>query len=109
MCLAAGRYCDLGAGVTWTNADVSNGGTISLNSGSTGVLSVGPGANATTAGPSAISVVEAGGSVVLNHRVASGASVTTLDLFPTGVVDFSQNPAAVTVTTLNHHGEGCCQ
>ena len=98
--------CNLGPGVTWTTANVADGGTLLLNSGSSGTLSVAPGASATTQGTALIATINAGGAVSLNHRPASGAAVTTLNLFPTGVADFSQNPAAVTVTTVNHHRGG---
>ncbi|HWE02447.1 MAG TPA: hypothetical protein VG326_08545 [Tepidisphaeraceae bacterium] len=98
--------CDLGAGVTWTTANVSSGGAISSHSGSGGTLSVGPGGLAITQGAGAIATIEAGGNLSLNHRPASGAAVTTLNLYPTGVADFSQNPAAVAVATLNHHRDG---
>jgi hypothetical protein len=98
--------CNLGPGVTWTTANVANGGALLLNSGSSGTLSVAPGASATTQGTALIATVNAGGAVSLNHRPASGAAVATLNLFPTGVADFSQNPAAATVATLNHHRGG---
>jgi hypothetical protein len=98
--------CDLGPGVTWTTANVANGGALLTSSGSSGTLSVAPGASATTRGPALIATVNAGGALSLNHRPASGAAITTLNLFPTGVADFSQNPAAVTVTTLYHHRGG---
>ena len=98
--------CNLGPGVTWTTANVAAGGVISIHSGSSGTLSVGPGGLAIAQGTGAIATIEAGGNLSLNHRPASGAAVTTLNLYPNGVADFSQNPAAVTVTTLNHHRGG---
>lgn len=94
---------NLGAGVTWSAANVSAGGTLTTNSGSSGALSVSSGSTATSQGAAAIATVNAGGSLFLNHRPASGAAVTTLNLYPTGTADFSQNPAAATVSTLNHH------
>jgi hypothetical protein len=98
--------CTLGPGVTWAAANASSGGTLTTNSGSSGTLSVSPGSNVTTQGTAAIATVNAGGSMHLNHRPASGAAITTLNLFPTGVADFSQSPAPVTVTTLNHQKGG---
>jgi len=98
--------CDLGAGVTWTNANVAAGGTLNVNSGSTGALSISSGSTATVQGAGAIATVNAGGPTYLNNRPASGAAVTTLNLYGTGAADFSQNPAAVTVTTLNHYKGG---
>ena len=98
--------CNLGAGVTWTNANVASGGTLNINSGSTGTLSTSPGSAATVNGTSAIATLNAGGTMYLNHRPAAGAAITTLNLYPTGIADFSQNPANVTVTTLNHHQGG---
>jgi len=95
--------CTLGPGVTWSAANVSAGATLSTNSGSSGALSVSPGSTAITQGTSAISTVNAGGTTILNHRPPSGAAITTLNLYPTGTADFSQSPANVTVTTLNHH------
>ena len=98
--------CNLGAGVTWTNANVSAGGTLTTASGSSGALAVSSGSTATVNGTAAVATVNAGGTVNLNHRPGAGAAVTTLNLYPTGTADFSQNPAAVTVTTLNHHKGG---
>lgn len=98
--------CTLGPGVTWTNANVAGGGTLTTNSGSSGALSVSSGSTATTQGSSAIATVNAGGTTNLNHRPASGAAITTLNLYPTGTADFSQLPSSVTVTTLNHHKGG---
>src|SRR5437588_68856 len=60
--------CDLGPGVTWTNANVSSGGMLTSNSGSSGALSVSPGATATAQGTAAIATVNAGGATNLNHR-----------------------------------------
>ena len=98
--------CDLGPGVTWTNANASAGGSLALSSGSTGALSVSSGSTVTTQGSAAIATVNAGGTTYLNHRPASGAAITTLNLYPTGTADFSQVPSAVTVTTLNHQKGG---
>jgi len=98
--------CTLGPGVTWTTANASAGGTLTTNSGSTGTLSVSSGSSATTQGTVAIATVNAGGSTYLNHRPASGAAITTLNLYPTGSADFSRAPSAVTVSTLNHHKGG---
>lgn len=98
--------CNLGPGASWTNANVSGGGTISLNSGSSGMLSVSSGSTAVAQGSGAIATINAGGSTLLNHRPASGSAVTTLNLYPTGTADFSQVPSAVTVGTLNHQAGG---
>jgi len=98
--------CNLGAGVTWTNANASAGGSLNVNSGSTGTLSVSSGSTASTFGSSSIATINAGGNVQINHRPASGAAIGTLNLYPTGTADFSQNPAVVTVTTLNHQRGG---
>ena len=95
--------CTLGPGVTWSAANVSAGATLTTNSGSSGSLSVSPGSAATTQGSSTIATINAGGPMYLNHRPNSGAAITTLNLYPTGTADFSQSPAPVTVTTLNHH------
>jgi hypothetical protein len=97
---------DLGSGVTWTTATVADGATLTTASGSSGSLSIGSGATANTFGTGAIATINAGGAASLNHRPASGAAVTTLNLYPTGSADFSQNPLPVTVTTLNHYGGG---
>jgi len=98
--------CNLGPGVAWTTANVSAGGILNLNSGSAGALSVSSGSSALVQGAALIATVNAGGNVTLNNRPSSGAAVTTLNLYPTGTADFSQNPAAVTVTTLNHQKGG---
>jgi hypothetical protein len=102
----SGAICNLGRGVTWTTANVSIGAQLITNTGSSGSLSVGPGASALTQGASAIATINAGGTVTLSHRPASGAAVTTLNLLASGAADFSQNPAAVTVTTLNQSRGG---
>jgi hypothetical protein len=98
--------CALGPGVTWTNANASAGGTLTLGSGSMGALSVSSGSTATAQGTGAIATINAGGTTYLNHRPASGAAITTLNLYPTGIADFSQVPSALTITTLNHHKGG---
>jgi hypothetical protein len=97
---------NLGPGVTWSAANVSSGGTLSLNSGSSGTLNVASGSTASASGSAAIATINAGGTVICNHRPSSGAAIATLNLYPTGTADFSQNPAAVTVTTLNHEKGG---
>jgi hypothetical protein len=102
----SGAVCNLGPGVTWTNANAASGAALSTSSGSSGALSVASGATAITQGAAAVATVNAGGTVTLNHRPAAGAAVGTLNLYPTGTADFSQNPAAVTVTTLNHQKGG---
>ncbi len=98
--------CNLGPGVTWTAANVASGATLTTNSGSAGTLSLSSGSTAITQGTGAIATINAGGATILNHRPSSGAAITTLNLYPTGVADFSQNPANVTVTTLNHQRGG---
>ena len=80
--------CNLGAGVTWTNANVSSGGTLTTNSGSSGALSISSGSTATTRGTAAISTVNAGGTTYLNHRPASGAAIATLNLVSDGKCGF---------------------
>lgn len=97
---------DLSAGVTWTNANAAAGGTLTLSSGSSGALSVSSGSTATVQGAGAVATVNAGGPTYLNNRPTSGAAVTTLNVYGTGTADFSQNPAAVTVTTVNHYKGG---
>jgi len=95
--------CTLGASVTWTTANVAAGGSLVTNSGSSGTLSIASGSSATTQGTSAIATINTGGVATLSHRPASSNAVTTLNLYPGGSADFSQNPASVTVGTLNHH------
>lgn len=102
----ATALCNAGPGTTWSTANVSAGGWLNLNGGGSGTVSVGAGATLATSGNAAIATINAGGTVVLSHRPASGAAVTTLNLLPGGTADFSQNPAAVAVTTLNHHAGG---
>jgi hypothetical protein len=97
---------DFGPGVTWTTATVASGATLVTASGSSGALSVASGSNATTRGIGAIATINAGGTVTLNHRPGSGAAVATLNIYPTGRADFSQNPLPVTVTTVNQQAGG---
>ncbi len=96
----------LGAGVTWANANVAAGGTLTTNSGSAGVLNISSGASVITRGAAAIATINNGGSALLSHRPAAGAAIGLLNLYSTGTADFTQNPAAVTVTTLNHYPGG---
>src|SRR6185437_12085787 len=98
--------CNLGPGVTWAAANVADGGILTTNGGSSGALSVAAGASAITHGSAAIATINAAGNVSLNHRPASGAAVGVLNVLSTGTADFSRNPAAVTVTTLNHSRGG---
>lgn len=104
--VGSAAVCNLGPGVSWTTANASAGGALNLASGSSGALSVSSGSSATVQGASVIATVNAGGNVTLSNRPASGAAVTTLNLYPTGTADFSQNPANVTVTNLNHQKGG---
>jgi len=98
--------CTLGPGVSWTNGNASAGGTLTVSSGSSGTLSVSSGSTATVQGTGAVATVNAGGATYLNHRPGAGAAVTTLNLYATGVADFSQVPSTVTVGTLNHYKGG---
>jgi len=95
--------CALGVGVTWTTANVAAGGSLTTNSGSTGTLSVASGATVVTQGAASIATVNVGGVATLSHRPTSGNAITTLNLYPGGTADFSQNTASVTVGTLNHN------
>lgn len=94
--------CNLGSGVTWTTVNVSNGGSITTNSGGT-TVSVASGGNATLNGATIVTTVNTSGTVVHNVRPGSGAGTTTFNVYNGGTADFSNNPAAVTVTTLNQY------
>ncbi|HEX4123743.1 MAG TPA: hypothetical protein VHY37_03390, partial [Tepidisphaeraceae bacterium] len=104
--VGSAAIANLGPGVTWAKANVSTGGTLTVNSGSSGTLNVASGSTAAINGSAAVATVNAGGAVACNHRPSSGAAIGALNLYPTGTADFSQNPAAVTVTTLNHEKGG---
>lgn len=98
-----GGKCNLGSGVTWTTATVAAGGNLTTNSGGT-TLTTSSGGTATTQGTNAITTINIGGYVFINHRPATAA--TTVNVYPSGTADFSGNPASTTVTTANLYGGG---
>lgn len=94
---------NMGPGVTWTHASAAsgNGGGAFLAALTGGTdLTTSAGATANMAGTTAITTVNAGGVTQLNQR-SGGVDCTTLNIYPGGQADFSGNPAASTVTTLN--------
>lgn len=103
-----GAVCELGNGVTWTAARVDAGGqllapAITISGGST--LTATNNSTATIGGTGKVGTVNAnGGAVVLNNRPGSGSIAGTINLAPSGLVDFSQNPDAGTVDLLNPAG-----
>ena len=97
---------DFGAGVTWTAATVAAGATPLDRQREFGHVVGRRGSTAITQGSAAIATINAGGSLTLSHRPSSGAAITTLNIYPTGTADFSQNPLSVLVTTLNQHSGG---
>jgi len=99
-----GGTLDYGVGVTWTTADVANGGTLNLNSAGT-TLTASSGAVVVASGTGAITTVNCGGNILLNNRVG-GTDVATLNLFGTGTANYSGNPAASTLGTLNWYSGG---
>lgn len=97
----SGATVTLGSGVTWTTATCA-AGTLYLNSSGT-TLTTSSGGTAYTFGSAAtLTTVNGGGQTYLNSR----GTISTLNIYNTGRADFSQNPTAVTVTTLNHYGGG---
>lgn len=94
-----------GFGVTWTTANVSAQGTFTSQSGAGTTLTTSPGATATVNGTGVITTANMGGATYLNNRSA-GSVATTVNLYPTGTADFSQNSATGTIGTLNHYKGG---
>ncbi len=90
---------NIGAGVTLTTVNCA-AGTLTFNSAAT-TVTTSSGGNIFIYGSGAITTANVGGQIVFNER---GNAVTTLNLYNNGVADFSQNPAAITVTTLNQYG-----
>lgn len=99
-----GGMADMGVGVTWITATSAGSGTLNLASAGT-TLTTSVGATANTSGSGLIGTVNAGGITNLNNRVG-GVDVTTMNIFNTGVADFSGNPSNSTITTLNLYAGG---
>lgn len=96
-----GGSLTLGAGVTWTTANVTAGGTLNTNSAGTTINNA-SGGNVNTAGAVLIGTVNNYGTAKLNHRIASGVMCTTVNAY-NGTTDFSGNAASSTVSTLNKY------
>lgn len=99
-CTGLNAVCNLGSGVTWTNANAAGGGTVTTNSGGTSVT-IGSGSKVTANGASAITTINNGGT--LNHNLRTGTMTTTLNNYAGATTDFTGNPATCTVTTLNRY------
>lgn len=95
----AGGAVTLGAGVTWATANVAAGSLIANSGGAS--LSVAQSAQATLNGAAIITTISVDGSLKHNARPSSGAGTTTLNITANGAADFSGNPSAVTVMTVN--------
>lgn len=104
-----GAVCNFGAGVTWTNANVASNAKFSARSGSSGTVSVAANSTATLSGTAAVASVNNSGTVNHQVRPAAGAASTTINNYTGGVIDFSGNPSAVTVTTLNGYANSQIQ
>lgn len=94
-----GSVATCGTGVTWTTGTAASGGTLNVASAGT-TLTTSSGGTALATGTGLIGTVNAGGTTQLNNRVG-GTDVTTLNLYSTGTADFSGNPSASTIATLN--------
>ncbi len=90
---------NLGAGCTLTTGYQTQG-TVNIGSAMTTITQTGGTLN--TAGTAAITTISVGGTVVSS----SSGTITTANLYGTGKLDLSQNPAARTVSTLNHYKGG---
>lgn len=100
----SGGRLNVGAGMTWQTAAFSSNARGNLFAGgSTTTLTLSGNATVATWGDYLITTITGtGGTLILNHRKSSGASVTTLTT--TGMnVDTSGDPRSLTITT---HNEG---
>jgi hypothetical protein len=96
-----------GPGLTWTDIN-QTGGTINLNCGASGSSDVNQSAGTCTInGAGTIVNITVAGTMKLNVRKASaGDTITgTLQVLDGGVLDFSGNPANISITTLRVTGE----
>lgn len=93
--------CNLGAGVTWTNANVASGGALTTNSGSSGTLSVAANSTATLYGTAKVTNINTSGTVTHNVRPAAGNGSDTVNVYSGGGIDYSGDPANVTIGTTN--------
>lgn len=100
----SGSICDCGSGVTWTTASCAAGGQLNLASAGT-TMTTSSGGIATVIGAGLVGTVNAGGQTYMNNRVG-GTDVTTLNIYDTGIADFSGNPSASTVATMNIYAGG---
>ncbi len=99
-CSGLNAVCNMGPGVTWTTNNVGAGAKTTTYSGGT-TVSIGSGSTATCNGSSAITTFNNGG--YLNHNLRTGTMTTTINNYSGATVDFSGNPATVTVTTINRY------
>lgn len=98
-----GGQVNVGAGTTWTTIQV-NGGKVQVNSGATSgtITSYSASGQITTLGTSLIGTITGyAGTLTLNHRAASGATVTTLNARG-ALFDFSLNPNAAIISAVSY-------
>ena len=105
----SGGILNMGAALTWSVLSVEGSGRVLCRSGGAGtVVTVNGNGRLTLLGDFAIGTcnIYNAGSVIASNRKSSGASFLNLVRDGGGaMLDFAQNPAAVTVTTLQK-GEG---
>lgn len=100
-----GGRVNFGFGVTWTTVNVSAQATFFSQSGGGTTLTTAPNATATVNGSAVVTTVNAGGTTYLNQRSGSNVA-TTINLYTTGTIDFTGNPATGVIGTLNHYKGG---
>ncbi len=98
---AVGGAVSVGPGMT-LGAFQASQGTCIVGCAISGALSTTGGASVTIQGAGAIGTATIGGYVQFNQR-NGGTIITTLNVLPQAVADFSQNPAIGTVTTVNQY------
>lgn len=103
-----GGKLQYGFGVTWVTVNVAAQATFFSQSGggTSAVLTTAPSSTATVNGSTKIVTVNAGGTTNLNMRPGAGDVATTINLYATGTIDFTGNPATGTIGTLNHYKGG---
>jgi hypothetical protein len=103
-----GGKLQYGFGVTWVTVNVAAQATFFSQSGggTSAVLTTAPSSTATVNGSTKIVTINAGGTTNINMRPGAGDVATTINLYATGTIDFTGNPATGTIGTLNHYKGG---
>ncbi len=102
-----GTTVNAGSSVVLTTLNVASGASILTNSAAT-TCTVSSGSTANLKGSGAVTTINNTGTVYHNIR-NGGTGSTTINNFPGGTVDFSGQPAAVTIGTMNIYPGSTCK